>query len=211
MKKLFFVSYCEKEDIEYLKGIYKKGDFLVGVDQGCQLLLEAGLFPLYLVGDFDSFTPPKSLPQKCNIIKLEKEKDFSDLEYAIKYIPIIHGSAITKHPYEIIIINNMQGRLDHVLFTLPLLNNKKKISIQSAKQKIFLIDRYYEEALPLNTIISLIPLSKKVGNITTKGLYYPLYKEILYRHNTRGLSNLSVEKIFRIEFSDGELLCVINN
>ena len=211
MRKILLVSYCEKEDIDYLKKIYKRGDILVAVDQGCKQLIEAGLFPHYIVGDFDSFTPPADRAFTNALIRLEKEKEESDLDYAVNHIPVILGSSFTRHPYEIIIINNMQGRLDHILSALYLLKSKKNISIQSAKQKIFLIERYLEIKLPLNTTISLIPISKEVSKVSTKGLYYPLFNETLYRNRTRGLSNISIEKTVQIEFNNGELLCVINN
>ena len=209
--KIFLVSFCTLEDICFLKTIYELNDILVGVDQGTKHLLESDLIPHFIIGDFDSFTLPTNFALKSKIITLEKEKDYSDLEYALNNLPFLLDSELKFSDYEVIIINNMQGRIDHILSTLFLMKKRKNISIQSATQKIFFIDKKIQISLPINTTISLIPMSHEVKNITTKGLYYPLCNESLFLHQSRGISNLSLESLVQIEFHDGELLCVINN
>jgi thiamine pyrophosphokinase len=64
--------------------------------------------------------------------------------------------------------------------------------------------------LPINTTVSLIPLSENVKGITTKGLYYPLSGETLRCDRARGISNLVSDEKVEITMESGELLLVIN-
>jgi thiamine pyrophosphokinase len=64
--------------------------------------------------------------------------------------------------------------------------------------------------LPINTIISLIPLTDSVNGIFTKGLYYELKNESLFRNSSRGLSNKNVDNFIEINIIDGELIILVN-
>lgn len=200
---IYFVSYCENDDINFLKTILLKRDLVVGVDQGAGILFENGLNPNYIIGDFDSFNiNEKDIHSEIKIIRLNPEKDESDLEYAINYF--------SDSNHEMTIINSMQGRLDHILTTLFLIDTQKNICILNSKQKIYLINNYLNETLTPGTCVSLLPVSEEVRDISTKGLYYPLNQAVLYRNKSRGLSNKSVDNIVEISFSVGKLLVIIS-
>ena len=56
--------------------------------------------------------------------------------------------------------------------------------------------------------ISLIPLSEVVVGVSTKGLEYPLKDATLYRHKTRGISNVLMDYTVQIQIKEGLLLCI---
>ena len=199
MSKVYLVSYCDDSDIKYLKSRLDSDDIVVGVDQGIAGLTANNVPFQYGIGDFDSFDECL-LSDSIKIIKLDREKDCTDLEYAVHYF--------AKH--EICIINNLQGRIDHTLAALSLLESYDNTYIMSAKQEIHLAKKHFSANLPIGTTISLIPISEQVKNIKTQGLYYPLENETLYRKKSRGISNKNVDNFIDILFLDGELLIVIN-
>ena len=186
--------------MQYLKTKIDFGDTVVGIDQGIQRLVSNGIPFHYCIGDYDSFDV-SLVNDPCTIIKLDAEKDFTDLEYGVRYFP----------DHEIFIINNLQGRIDHILGVIHLLELRHDIHIISASQEIHLVRKHYSANLPIGTTISLIPISEKVTNITTSGLYYRLDNETLYRKKSRGLSNKNVDNFIDVFFLDGELLIIINN
>ena len=210
MSRIFLVSYCDNEDIDLLKQMYSECDVVVGVDQGAEILLRNGLSPDYVIGDFDSFQIDKSvLSESCQIITLHPEKDESDLEYAIWLVECSIINTSVEAP-EIIIFNNLQGRIDHVLTTVFLLETHQNVRIVNATQEVCLVDKHFSMKLPPNTCISLIPVSDEVNGVSTEGLYFKLVNETLHRNSSRGLSNKVVDKNVAVNFSDGKLLVVVN-
>jgi len=204
MKRIFLVSYCTKRDLLFLKKEFRDGDLVVGVDQGLDRLLENSLIPHYVIGDFDSLKLPwNKIPDQCQVIRLNSKKDISDLEYALNYFQNYPS------PKEIIIVNNLQGRIDHILSVVHLLEQRKNTWIENAKQKVFLATKSFQGPVRKNCHLSLIPLSKKVKGIQTSGLEYSLNNEHLVRNMARGLSNKCVDKKVGINFIEGKLLVII--
>ena len=216
MQKIFLVSYCTDKDIDYLKRIINSEDILVGVDQGTDLLLKKDLSPDYIIGDFDSFSiKDNELPKKTKVLKLNPIKDETDLEYAIRYFQTTyrerrHPTCIKSELQSIIIVNNLQGRIDHILSVVHLLEIIECGYLWSADQEIYLPKNHFYSEIPLNSTISLIPLTESVKNITTKGLLYRLDNESLLREKSKGVSNKNVDKKVEINFSVGKLLIIIN-
>jgi len=200
---VFLVTYISTEDIHLLKEV-TQNDLIVGVDQGANILLENNIIPDYIIGDFDSFLLDDSLiPETVKIIELDKEKDYSDLEYAVLYF-------LNKTDL-IFILNNMQGRTDHILLSLFLLekaNHITKIIIRNNKEEIRILENEENFIMSEKTLVSLIPLTESVTNIITYGLLYKLENETLYRHSTRGLSNVVSDSKVKISYSTGKLLLV---
>ncbi|MCK9328549.1 MAG: thiamine diphosphokinase [Candidatus Cloacimonetes bacterium] len=202
---VYIVSYVTKEDIFFLNNLSVEDEnIVVGVDQGANVLLCYNIVPDYIIGDFDSFIGLiKDVPDTVKIIKLDKKKDYSDLEYAIDYF-------IDKHK-DICIVNNMQGRLDHILACLTLIEkstSKTKIFICNHFEEIRLLSETNVLNFKKNTLVSLIPLSEKVLNVSTNGLEYPLTSETLFRNSSRGLSNIVKNETIEISFKTGKLLLI---
>lgn len=90
---------------------------LIGVDGGLNAIREAGLVPHWAVGDFDSVRPEllAQLPGRTRLVRCPVEKDFTDLELALKL-------ALACRPKEIYVLGLGGGlRFDHqVVNTLML-------------------------------------------------------------------------------------------
>ncbi len=191
-----------------IKELIKKNDYIIGVDGGINTLDQLDIKPNIIIGDFDSANlNNRYLLQSIKQITHPPEKDFTDTELAIDY-------ALERHLSPIIIVNNMQDRIDHVfgiIASLKFLHTRKTSSAILGNKQLFIIlkniNNFY---LPINTIVSLIPLSDVVRGITTKGLYYPLVDEQLTSDRARGVSNLVTNENIEITVNTGELLLIIN-
>jgi len=201
---LFFVGYCCDADVDFLKRMYTRNDVLIGVDQGADVLVRNGLKPHFVVGDFDSLeTDLVAFGDECEIVTLKTEKDQSDLEFAIDYII---ERMRDKEDFEMVIVNNLQGRIDHIMSTVFLLEKHTNAKIISAEQELFLVHNGFSKELHLDSCVSLLPISEEVKGITTCGFYYNLNNETLYRKNSRGISNRSVDGVVGVSFEEGKLL-----
>jgi thiamine pyrophosphokinase len=69
-----------------------------------------------------------------------------------------------------------------------------------------LLPHHFTEKIPINTTISLFPLSGKVSGITTKGLKYPLQNEALENGVRDGTSNEVISTPVSIAYDVGDLL-----
>ena len=201
---LFTNSHCQPE----IKRLINSQDIIIGVDGGVNTLDTINLEPHIIIGDFDSAqSDNRFLTLNIKQITHHPEKDFTDTELAIDY-------AMEQRYSPLIIVNSMQKRLDHVLgviASLRYLSSKGiKALILGDKQLFIILDKTNQFTLPINTIVSLIPLSDKVSGISTQGLYYPLLNGELTAIRARGVSNVVVEELVEISLEEGELLFVVN-
>ena len=204
--KVYIVSYCTDQDLLFLGDAMRQADLLIGVDQGVGMLIKHGFIPDYAIGDFDSLDIRQiNLPEACKIIHLPTEKDETDLEYALNYVQKLED------PAEVIMINSLQGRIDHTLSAVYLLEGREQVCLVNAHHKVFLPHQHFYYPVQPATTVSLLPLSETVTEVWTKGLYYPLQGETLHRNQGRGLSNKSVDSKVEINFLDGKLLIIVDH
>ncbi len=201
---LFTNSQCDQG----VKQVITPADYIIGVDGGINTLDSLNLVPNIIIGDFDSVNQSnKLLSQGILRISHPPEKDFTDTELAIEY-------ALSQNFSSIIIVNDMQDRLDHVLgliASLKHLKSKKcKSLILSNKQIMILLEKENNFTLPIDTTVSLIPLSDRAENITSSGLYYSLRNDILTNDRARGVSNIVCNNHVAISVGEGDLLFIIN-
>lgn len=201
---LFTNSFCSAE----IKSLINSNDYIIGVDGGINTLDQINLEPHIIIGDFDSANRDnRFLNLNIKTITHEPEKDFTDTELALNY-------AVEKGFSPLIIINNMQDRIDHVLGVIASLrylhNHNSKALVLGDKQLFMILNKQNLLPLPINLTISLIPLTRTVTGITTQGLYYPLNNEILSSDRARGISNVVCGEKVEISLEKGELLLVVN-
>lgn len=201
---LFTNSQCHSD----IKKLIKPDDYIIGVDGGINTLEQINLEPNLIIGDFDSVDlDNKYLSQNIKQITHQPEKDFTDTELAVDY-------ALEHNFQPIIIVNDMQQRIDHVLGVLASLRflNMKNITsvVLGDKQLFYILKQKNHFQLTPGITLSLIPLSDVVSGITTKGLYYPLKNEDLVCDRARGVSNVVSKEKVEITFDRGELLMVVN-
>lgn len=88
----------------------------IGVDRGTLVLLQSKIQPVYAVGDFDSVTIEEKqwIEARMNIETMPKEKDVTDLAYAVQ-------KALEMGYKKIKIYGATGGRLDHFMGAMQLL------------------------------------------------------------------------------------------
>ena len=152
----------------------KADDITIAADVGALNAKKLGDVPDMIVGDFDSAKLEiieKEFP-RAEIVTVPKEKDFTDTELAI-------DTALKKGAKELVIIGGLDGRLDHTLTNLMLLEDLSRNHIYAVmtdgKNRV----RYIEST---STIIarsrfkylSLVARTEKIKGLTILGCKYPL-------------------------------------
>ena len=92
-------------------GLPMEGDFVIAADAGYARLLERGIVPDLIVGDFDSLN---TMPEHPNILHSPAEKDDTDMMLAVK-------QGIKLGFKRFVIEGGMGGRFDHSLANLQTL------------------------------------------------------------------------------------------
>ncbi|MEA1972444.1 MAG: hypothetical protein U9N34_04000, partial [Candidatus Cloacimonadota bacterium] len=82
-------------------------------------------------------------------------------------------------------------------------------TLENNDTKVILINKSYKFQGKINQTVSLIPFSKQVDGIYTKGLKFRLANETLYRNQTRGISNVLTKKQVEINLTKGKLLIIL--
>jgi thiamine pyrophosphokinase len=183
-----------------------RGDVLfIAADGGAVSARNMGLKPDLIIGDFDSYMPTKN--ETTEIIH-DSDQETNDLEKVLAY-------AHRKGTEHVVVFGATGQRLDHTLKNLSVLKQFdsvfKSLLFRDIYSDIFLAHSPYRTELPLNTTLSLFPLSGKVEGITTKGLKFALHNESLQNGVRDGSSNVTVEKKIEIEFKKGDLLLFVNH
>ncbi len=89
-------------------------------------------------------------------------------------------------------------------------SNKTAICFINGNQKVWIEKGPKEVRLQgkKNDLLSLLPLTEVVTNITTQNLMYPLLNEPLYLGKPKGISNVFSEGSVIVSFNTGLLLFV---
>lgn len=190
---------------DYVRQFYfeETDEILVGIDSGCESLIDHELQFQLAIGDFDSIdTSYKERLEDYakEIISLPKVKDETDLAYALEYI-------YNHFTYDAIeIYGGIGGRIDHLLANLNLLK-KYDASLKDAYHHIFVLhkgkyhlDNFYKH-------ISFFAI-EDVYQLNLTGFKYELNQYFLSTSDSVCVSN---EGSGSVEFSKGRLLVVCSN
>ena len=167
-----------------LTGI-EQAALIIACDKGCQYLLEAGLRPGLLVGDFDSYTGP--LPQGVPVLDLPREKDDTDTMAAVRY-------AVRQGYTDLRLYCALGGRLDHLLGNLQAgafaARHGMSVVILGARDTVYLL-REGSLTLPPapGRSLSLLSLSDRCQGVCIRGVQYPLEDAELTSTFPIGVSN----------------------
>ncbi len=174
---------------------YKKNYYIIAVDGGYDHLIEEGITPDLLIGDFDSIDSKEIL---CKTIKYESEKDFSDLEAAIDY-------SVSNFSGNIDIIGVTGGRIDHFLSAIFLLRKSERLRIIDKNNTCFYRNGSFELKKQEECYFGIFPINKSI--ISIKGAKYNIESEEVSLFNSRLISNEFMEDVEIV--SDGESIVVI--
>ena len=193
---------------ETVLSLMEPDDLLVAVDGGLRHLQEINYQPHLVVGDFDSIDPQEVEVLNASgveIIRFPEKKDETDLELALEIV-LSRGFQFIR------IVGALGGRLDQTFGNIFLMEQPGfegcNIRLEDGVEQAFLIRSDAELKGNPGDRISLIPLSEEVGGVSTKGLEYPLKDAMLYRHKTRGISNVLMAYTVQIQVQEGLLLCI---
>ncbi|WP_125704423.1 thiamine diphosphokinase [Lacticaseibacillus daqingensis] len=149
----------------------------VGVDRGSLRLLNAGVTPVFVVGDFDSLTPAERarvFGAVATVHTAPAEKDETDTEMAVRLAFEAGASRVR-------LVGATGGRLDHLLSNLFLPTQPRFATVT---ERIELLDaqnrvRFYQPGTHHLTpdtayrYLGVVPLTA-VSHLSIRGAKYPL-------------------------------------
>lgn len=192
---------CFEDEIGY-------GDYVICIDGGYDVARENNITPDLLMGDFDSIRG--GLPSDIEIIRFRPEKDYTDLELALKKSAELNTG-------DVLILGGIGGRLDHTMANIQLLSHYAdkfdSLVMKDGRNKCFVLNsRQKGTVLPVeqDSYISLFSLSEQCTGVTISNVKYPLTDHTLSRDFPLGVSNEFKEKDAALSVKDGTLLVVIS-
>lgn len=183
-------------------------DRVVCADGGANKAFAVGIVPDIVVGDLDSIAPEVQLEYERMNVMFQTHppaKNETDLELALRLL-------MEEGCKRIDLIGALGGRIDHELGNIFLLVElaRKGVAgrILDEKQTLQVLLHSKHLQVEKGSLISLIPMSPQVTEITLDGLEYPLCGETLTMGFARGISNVALSNSISIAFEKGILLVV---
>ncbi len=178
-------------------------EFLVGIDSGLEYLMTIGKQIDLAVGDFDSISEnvlEKIKDKAKKVISLEKDKNMTDLAYALDYI-------YNNMDYDDIeVYGGISGRIDHFLANLNLIN-KYNFSMRDDNHIIYLLSKGKHVINNYKKYVSFFAFEDVYG-LTLKGFKFNLDSYYLSTNDSLCVSN---EGGGQIEFIKGKLLVIMSD
>jgi thiamine pyrophosphokinase len=186
------------EYYEWLKEELGGYNTVIAVNGGVAHCRRVGIVPALVIGDMDSFAGTV----ESRTIQHPSEKDYSDMEIAVKY-------ALQEGFSEADVFGALGGRIDHELCNIMVCGRYPgSIRLVDRDVEIVALTDGQERDFAGNTgdTVTLMPLEKTV-RCATAGLAYPLNDEDLER-GSRGLSNVMEGDACSVSVSRGTLIII---
>lgn len=161
-------------------------DLIIAADAGYLNAKRLGVAPSIVVGDLDSLGE-EEFDGQAELVRLPREKDLTDTQAAVSL-------ALEKGAREIVIIGGLDGRIDHALSNMAILEAlfEKKIRavITDGRNRV----RYIKDSGEIIVrdgfkYLSVIAADKVVKGVSIEGCKYPLKNAKLYRGEQFAVSN----------------------
>jgi thiamine pyrophosphokinase len=214
MKRVVICSGGPKEEVVDFKQLLFLEDEVVfiGADRGALHLIENGIIPNEIIGDFDSLLDDefRYLEQKVGkITKLQAKKDETDTHIAVI-------QALTYKPDQIILTAVTGGRLDHYeavlhdMFRFQMSNPDVIFSIQNKQNMIrFLLPgTHLVEQNHTYKYISFFSFGEAVEAVWLSGFLYEVTSESIMIGNSKFTSNEVIGQTSTISFTKGICLMI---
>ena len=203
-----FIYTAGNIQVENITETPKEGDLILAADAGWINARKCGVTPQILLGDFDSLGEP-DVPNGVELIRVPVEKDDTDTQLAVQV-------ALERGAHEIVLIGGLDGRLDHTLSSLAILEylDLKHIHahITSGQNRVrFLRNNSTLIARGGFRYLSLIAADPKVKGVSVEGCKYPLKKATLSRLKQYAVSNELTGNCALIDVRRGGLWLVESN
>jgi thiamine pyrophosphokinase len=212
MTSVVICSGGPRRDLCSFKSFQSKNALYIGADRGALYLIEQGIVPTSVVGDFDSLTDKEWLRVSeiaHEYEKVQAEKDETDTDLALL-------KAVTYQPSEIYITGVTGGRLDHFEAAL---RSMYRFQIEYPHIQIKIINSHNEICILLpgkhNILrdekfryISFFAYENEVENITLRGVKYETTNDCIEIGTSRFTSNELISSLGYISFSSGICLMI---
>ena len=195
---------------ERLKARLHPDDRIFCADGGTNHALALGLIPEAIIGDLDSLAPAvvkQMEAQGVTIHSYPAAKDETDLELSLRI-------AVAENPTEIMLVTLLGGRLDQMLANLLLLTHPDYAAVQmtfaDGAQSGRLIRAHQTvmvEGQP-GDILSLLPLTPTVSNVTFSGVAWPLNQATLSFGSTWSISNSLQNRQATVQIGEGMVFLI---
>ena len=186
----------------------EENDICIAADSGYSNAQKLGVRPQILVGDFDSLSDDKrnSVPEGTKIITVPAEKDFTDTQLAVK-------TAIESGAGNIVIIGGLDGRLDHTLSNLAILESLYESNIRAIITNGANRIRYIKSSSDLIArsrfkYLSVIACDDKVKGVSVEGCKYPLKNATLSNKFQYAISNEILKNCALVSVKKGGIYIV---
>lgn len=208
MQRIILFANGELPDLNRAHSLLQLDDYVICADGGTRHALALGVQPDLIVGDMDSVDHAQLQSFREAGVSLESfshDKNETDLELAIH-------RAVELNPKQIVIVAALGGRLDQTLANIALLTDirlsKLDIRLDDGIEEILFCRDQVEIHGTSGDIVSLLPWQGPVSEVQTADLKWPLRKETLYPHKTRGVSNEMLGETASVSIGSGALLVV---
>lgn len=204
------VAICSGGPIREL-AIDRKVNRWIGVDRGAHYLIEHGIIPHVIVGDFDSVSEEEYASISAVVPHVElfqAEKDDTDTDLALM-------RALDFEPSEVLLTGATGGRLDHheaalrslyrMQMTYPYIQFK---IIDSHNELQFLLPGRHELKKTQHSYLSFFAYGESVYDVTLRGVKYETTDEKIDLATSRFTSNEIISDNAYITFSRGICLMI---
>lgn len=182
-----------------------ENDFIICADKGYIHSKAMGLSADLIVGDFDSSPYPES--DFCKVIKLNSEKDETDL-----FIAVSEGYELGFRKF--LLLGCLGGRFDHTYANLTLLSywidKGAELVLKDEQNEIFMLNPGVYALSKDKKYVSFFAYSEKVTDLSLKGFKYTLDNYNLSNNCGLCVSNEIVSDNAIVSFESGKLLTVFS-
>ncbi|AEM78872.1 thiamine diphosphokinase [Thermoanaerobacter wiegelii] len=206
--KVLIISNGDIKDYNFYEKLLKDVDMVICADGGANHAYQMKIKPDLIIGDFDSIKEEILEFYENEGVRIEKfppMKDETDTQLAML-------KAIELGATDVTFMGVIGERFDHsyanLSLLLYLLNRNIKGKIVNEKNEIYLINKFIEVEGKKGELLSLLPYSKEVKGIYTKGLFYGLSGQSMDLEMPYGISNVFTEDKATIEIEEGLLLVI---
>ncbi len=203
------VSGGNAPDSLFLKARAAKARMVIAADRGAEYCLRAGIRPDLVVGDMDSLPLETFEEVKKAGIPFQRHdtsKDETDTRLAL--LAALEGGARSVE-----MVAATGDRIDHTLANIHLLYAALLRGVDACilahDCRIFLVDSCSTISGNKGALVSLLPLTPKVGGISLSGFQWNIEEASMEIGNPYGISNRVCSDEARIQVGEGTLIAVI--
>ena len=208
LKKALIICNGSPPPKTLLKHFWCESNYRVSADGGANLLHVLNLLPNAVVGDFDSLNPDVQIQLPEKILFHVKEQETNDADKAVRHCLKLGFT-------EINLLGADGGRQDQFLSNLEILfkySRRARLIIWTPLERMEFILDTWEEYLPPETTLSLLPLFGGAEGVVSQGLKFELNNHtLLPGKSPSGVSNRVLSNPVKVSIQNGQLLLVVQH